>query len=1471
MKKTLLLIFIVLIWISVNAQGNKTMLPVDPRDYQKSLPEFSLTDSIYLNALPELPVPEIYSGPLAPPIPAMVDNSTRPYFRPAYNQAGYSCGQASLVGYNFTYEINRRRDVPGNISENQYPTHFTWNFDNAANYYGGVSYFHSIEILREAGNPNCAVYGGMAAGGEYRWMSGYDNYYHAMQNRITTAYQLKVNTPEGLQVLKHWIHDHLEGSESGGLASFYANQPWWPYMQELPDGTPEEGKYVTIAWIASSHSLCIVGYNDSIRWDYNEDGQYTNHLDINNDGVVDMKDWEIGGLKFVNSYGGVPNWGNEGFCYMMYKTLADKYGSGGIWNNVVTLLDVKEDCSPQLTLKVNLKHDKRDHIKLRAGLNTDLFANDPEVYLDFPIFNYQGSDRPMQGPLTEEAKYIEFGLDVSKLLGHLESGQEAKYFFQVIEKDPIGNGSGELISVSLMDYTQDEVVEIPCTSTNVPIINNDITQLSLTHTVDFDKVEILNNSLPPAFEGEYYTCQLMADFGSAPYFWDVDWTYDESSFTNDFPSVSENGLIPDNYDNSHVMQALEFAFPYYGEYYDTVWVHTDGTLQLQEDIFRWYYLIKDELLFPRNNNIAPFLSDLFLYNSTNDGMWYEGDANGATFRWKASISGQPDSELNFAVRLYPSGIIDMFYGFTDYSSDLEWWSGISRGTCVDYQFSAISGSDGIPENYVVRFTPIDYPLEMTLSDDGIFTGIPLQNYTGKEIPFKVTDNNFIANTRTLVFSSNGILIDSEILAGDDNIIEAGETAVVSVSIENYQTLDLVNATMFVSIDDTNFTLTDSVEYIGNLNIGDSIDLADAFSFDVSPYVPNGKPINIITRITDENMTHYGNIFETAYAPFIVLEEVIIDDGLNGMLDPGETTDIVVTLFNEGATTISDIELILSSEDQYITINSASSFIGEILPDSSANAGFNITASEYTPIGHTAEFLLDLVSGGDYENQYDFSITVGRYLENFESADFTMFPWGYDDNFGWKICNLEYFDGEYSARSALITHEEETSLIIDLHVYEEGSIRFYRKVSCEDDANNDNYDYLAFFIDGSEQQRWDGELDWEPVSINVSQGPHRLKWTYHKDVTVSRGRDAAWVDYITFPPAEVVYHSYSYSPDNFDHYLRPGETGSDTLKVANSSQGSAAYQILISGNDTIHGTSVINSIGGSQMLCTSRYLRPGDTLSLEFRAYNASYDNEWFKDIYLDFPEGMIIDSMTNFIGGSDGEMFHDTVSGNGASIHWHGENPDGWGVVKGGQTAIAKVYARIEDDFEDHAMLTFEIHGDIYGSEPHIIHGFIDIWNLGPAINWLSIEPDSGYIDTGSTEEILLSFNSGGLTDSIYHCYLHVFDNFGNQDIIPVILTVDTELLIQDQSRPGFSFMVYPNPFKHHLNIELNCQETKILTIKIFEVLGREVKSLINNKEFCRGKHTLRWDDISWAGYKGLYYIVVSDNKSSYTRKIMLY
>ena len=113
-----------------------------------------------IDALPKLTLPNTYKN-RKDTLPSSIDNSLLQYFRPVFNQSGGSCGQASGVGYNFTYEINLERNTSASDSSNQYPTHHTYNFLNDGDGNVGSWYFDGWDIIESNGCPDLKTYGGL--------------------------------------------------------------------------------------------------------------------------------------------------------------------------------------------------------------------------------------------------------------------------------------------------------------------------------------------------------------------------------------------------------------------------------------------------------------------------------------------------------------------------------------------------------------------------------------------------------------------------------------------------------------------------------------------------------------------------------------------------------------------------------------------------------------------------------------------------------------------------------------------------------------------------------------------------------------------------------------------------------------------------------------------------------------------------------------------------------------------------------------------------------------------------------------------------------------------------------------------------------------------------------------------------------------------------------------------------------------
>lgn len=1133
--------------VHVFSQSNKDASALKPLS-QKELDK--------LKEIPPIPLPADYGDPV---LPFSVDNSLLPYFRPLFSQAGLECGQASSIGLGLTYELNCTRNLPGNVPANQQATHFTYDFINDGSDCG-VSFFETWQIIKHCGNPSVADYGGLSYGGPSRWMSGYDLYYNAMHNRISGFYSIDVSTPEGLNIFKGWIYNHLNGSAHGGVAQMYIsyNNP----SNTLPAGTPEAGKAVILAFTGSpNHGLTIVGYNDSIRWDFNNDGQYTNNLDTNGDGIVDMKDWEIGGYKVANTYGGINSWGDQGFSYVMYRTFAESLSEGGIWNNSVYAAFAKTDQTPQLTIKAKISYNKRNKIKVIPGISLDLNATEPDYTLDLPIFDFQGGDLYMQGGTSSADKELEFGLDISPLLSEFPSGSTAKVFLQVAEYDPNSQGSGEIMNFSVMDYTGTSVVEVPCLQTNVAIINNSTTTLSVTLPLTFQKAVILTDSLPKANLYEPYSYTLTSSEGRPPMTWKINKLYQEKDSTATFPLVSAHQLNLSGNAQS-VEQPLEFSFPFYGKTYNKVYVHTDGYLLFEYEDFPWTFVISYNTYMKNIKAIAP-LSMKTLTIETGDGVWYEGNENYATFRWKASLWEDPSgTELNFAVRIYPSGKIEYYYSNISSVYYLKWYSGISEGNDDNYILNSNYGDHSPQSGSVKIFNPELLPIEMDLNNDGVFSGTPMQVYSNCNIKFVVEDNNNVRTTKILPFTTKGLGISYAINSGGDNIIEYGENANMSITLNNTNTSAFNGTNMWIECQDPYITLTDSTETIGNIPPGEQFNFENSFAFDVAGNIADNHSFTVKLFIASLSDTTTREIQLTGFAPKLSIANVAIMDGANGSLDPGETADLLVRVQNTGGAKATGLDALLESIDPGIIINSAHYQSDTLNANQTDTLVFNVTASASLAIGHVIPFTVSVNADYNYSVIDTINVIVGIIAENYESGNFTSYDWQFDGNSDWVITDQLPYEGLYSAKSGVITDNQESIMYLNLKVLTDGEISFYKKVSCENDQNGTNYDWLGFYIDNTLQNKWDGEINWSREVFPVTAGEHIFKWTYHKDYSASSGSDAVWIDYIVFPAIDNGIPNMVINPLLIEKTMNISETDIDTLQISNLGGGFINYNILI---------------------------------------------------------------------------------------------------------------------------------------------------------------------------------------------------------------------------------------------------------------------------------------------------------------------
>ena len=135
--------------------------------------------------------------------------------------------------------------------------------------------------------------------------------------------------------------------------------------------------------------------------------------------------------------------------------------------------------------------------------------------------------------------------------------------------------------------------------------------------------------------------------------------------------------------------------------------------------------------------------------------------------------------------------------------------------------------------------------------------------------------------------------------------------------------------------------------------------------------------------------------------------------------------------------------------------------------------------------------------------------VQQYFNGFETNAFPPFTTA--GSVFWQITNYapEVYAGNYAARTRAMTHNQYSHLRLTRTLPSDGMISFAVKTSTEN-----NKDWLTFYIDEVQQDRWSGETPYRVVSFPVSAGAHNFRWTYTKDAAGDAGDDRVVIDNVS---------------------------------------------------------------------------------------------------------------------------------------------------------------------------------------------------------------------------------------------------------------------------------------------------------------------------------------------------------------------
>jgi hypothetical protein len=444
------------------------------------------------------------------------------------------------------------------------------------------------------------------------------------------------------------------------------------------------------------------------------------------------------------------------------------------------------------------------------------------------------------------------------------------------------------------------------------------------------------------------------------------------------------------------------------------------------------------------------------------------------------------------------------------------------------------------------------PIESQLPGVDMIVTVTKQNYYRfrSVVPIIPANGSFVIYDDVVINDS---------LGNSNGALDFTEEVTLGINLHNVGLDPAMGVSAVISSADENITILDDSEVYGDIAADGFLSVDDGFRVVVDAAVPDGHAIPFTLVATDADSFYTSGFSLVAHAPHLAIDGFTItgDDNDDGILDPGESATLTVTLLNEGSAEIRNIDLGLASLNPNVVVGAETPFIALLVPGGTDRVAWTLTVHEDTPLGELAGFHLTADSG-DFSFSSTINLSIGLSIEDFEDGSFMAYPWEMSGNDDWIITDINPGEGLYSAQSGSIDDGQVSELSVEVTVLSPGTITFLAKVSSES-----SYDYLRFSIDGVQQEAWSGTLGWTQFSYAVDPGTRVFKWSYTKDYSVSNGSDCGWIDHIIFPAiGEPLRPTCEITPGNLEVELIKPDTTVRLLTITNTGEGELTYEASV---------------------------------------------------------------------------------------------------------------------------------------------------------------------------------------------------------------------------------------------------------------------------------------------------------------------
>ncbi|KAA3632601.1 MAG: hypothetical protein DWP97_10685, partial [Calditrichaeota bacterium] len=239
---------------------------------------------------------------------------------------------------------------------------------------------------------------------------------------------------------------------------------------------------------------------------------------------------------------------------------------------------------------------------------------------------------------------------------------------------------------------------------------------------------------------------------------------------------------------------------------------------------------------------------------------------------------------------------------------------------------------------------------------------------GEQVTLTITSYNtvpYISTIQVITPSGPYVVLDNVVIedavGGNGNgLAELGETISLSMTLINVGPDTAYDVNASIASTDFNIALVDDTEAFGQIAPDNgSGTVTNAFEFDISLDVPDNHSVTFDLTVTGTARdTWEGSFTIPIHAPDLAYTSLFVDDAAgnnNGILDPGETANVILTLTNNGSMITPNVTGTISTTDGNVFLDDSYGDFGTIDSSGATSANsvdyFTVTADADCPLGY----------------------------------------------------------------------------------------------------------------------------------------------------------------------------------------------------------------------------------------------------------------------------------------------------------------------------------------------------------------------------------------------------------------------------------------------------------------------------------------------------------------------------------------